>query len=81
MAGTYYLSGAYNVIDDRRGWKLKSTQVQREWTGQTVDKRSWEPRHPQDLIRSIPDRQDVPDPNPEAADTFLGTNEVVASDL
>lgn len=81
MAGTYFLPGAHNSICDRRGWKLKSTQVRREWTGSTVDIRSWEERHPQDLIRSVQDRQDVDDPNPEATDNFLTDNEVTADSL
>ncbi len=81
MYGTYFLPGAYNSYDDRRGWKLKSTQVRREWTGSTVDIRSWEERHPQDLIRSVEDHQHVDDANPEPANVFLTDNQVVASDL
>lgn len=77
----YFLPGAYNCICDRTGFKIKSTNVRKEWTGDTVRIKSWEPRHPQDLIRSVPDRQDVPDPNPEPEHTFLSDNEVQASDL
>ena len=73
--------GDYNQICDRTGFKIKASWSQREWTGQTVRTQSWEERHPQDLIRSVQDHQDVDDPNPEAADTFLGDNEVKAGDL
>ena len=57
--------GSYNQICDRTGFKVKSNTTQREWTGQTVRTRSWEPRNKQDLLRSIQDRQHVDDPNPE----------------
>lgn len=77
----FYLSGSYNQICDRTGKKVKSTQTRREWTGNTIRTQSWEERHPQDLIRSVEDHQDVDDPNPEAANNFLGDNEVKASDL
>ncbi len=77
----FFLPGSYNQICDRTGFKVKSTWTKREWTGQTVRTKSWEERHPQDLIRSVQDRQHVDDPNPETADKFLTDNEVKASDL
>ena len=77
----FYLSGGYNQIDDRTGFKVKSTWTRREWTGSTIHTKSWEVRHPQDLIRSVQDRQHVDDPNPEADDKFLTDNEVSAGDL
>ena len=80
-AADFHKPGDYNIIDDRSGFKAKASWCQKEWTGQIVHKRSWEERHPQDLIRSIPDRQDVPDPRPEQDDTFLAVGDVSASDL
>lgn len=77
----FYLPGAYNQICDRTGFKQKSTMTRREWTGQTVRIESWEPRHPQDLIRSVKDDQSVENPNPPAPDKFLATNEVSKDDL
>ena len=73
--------GSYNQICDRTGFKVKDTWSRKEWTGNTIRTQSWEERHPQDLIRSVQDRQHVDDPNPEAEDKFLTDNEVVASDL
>lgn len=81
MSGTYYEPGGYNIICDRTGYKIKASRSRTEWNGSRVRAESWEPRHPQDLIRSIPDHQDVADPNPEPTDTFLGDNDVSASDL
>lgn len=77
----FFLPGSYNQICDRTGFKVKSTWTKREWTGQTVRTQSWEERHPQDLIRSVQDRQHVDDPNPETTDKFLTDNEVVAGNL
>ncbi len=61
--------GVYNMICDRCGFKCKSTQIKREWTGLYVCDSSvndcWEPRQPQDFVRGIPDRQSVPVPRPD----------------
>ena len=80
-ASDYWAPGQYNIQCQRTGFKIKSGNTKKEWTGQSVRSQSWESRHPQDLIRSIPDRQDVPDPNPEAPDTFLAVGDVSESDL
>jgi hypothetical protein len=77
----FYRPGGYNQICDRTGFKVKDSWTRKEWTGNTVRTQSWEERHPQDLIRSVQDRQHVDDPNPEPADNFLTDNEVVAGDL
>ncbi len=77
----FWKPGDYNQICRRTGFKIKASWGRKEWTGQTVRTQSWEARHPQDLIRSVQDRQDVEDPNPEATDTFLAVGDVVASDL
>ncbi len=80
-AADFLKPGDYNQICRRTGFKIKASWGRKEWTGQTVRSQSWESRHPQDLIRSIPDRQDVEDPNPEATDVFLAVGDVVAGDL
>ncbi len=77
----FFLPGSYNQISDRSGFKMKASWSRKEWTGSTVHRSEWEERHPQDLIRSVQDRQHVDDPNPEAADVVLTDNEVVAGDL
>ena len=77
----YFSPGAWNNICDRSGMKVKSFNIRREWTGNSVRIKSWEARHPQDLIRSVQDHQDVDDPNPEASNVFLTDNQVVAGDL
>lgn len=73
--------GDWNVICERTGKKIKASQSRKEWTNAIVRKESWEPRHPQDLLRSKPDRQQVPDPRTEQEDVFLTTNQVQPEDL
>lgn len=77
----HYVSGDYNRICERTGFKVKASQTLKEWTGRIVRKESFELRQPQDLIRVRPERQMVHDPRSEPDDNFLATNEVVASDL
>jgi hypothetical protein len=81
MTGTYFKPGDYNIIDDRTGRKIKASTAQNEWTGSTVHRSSFEERHPQDYIRSIPDHQAVLNPNPESTDRFLATNQVTTTDF
>ena len=78
---TVYKPGDYNVICDRTGYKIKASDALKEWNGLMVRKGSWEQRHPQDFLRSFADHQAVPDARTEAADNFLGDNEVTVEDL
>lgn len=77
----FYKPGSHNKICDRTGFKIKAEDARQEWTKAIVRKQSWEPRHPQDLIRSVPDRQAVPNARSEPIDQFLAVNEVKAEDL
>ncbi len=52
----YYKRGDYNAICDRCGRKFKASQLRKTWDGLMVCSRDWEPRHPQDYVKS---------PNPE----------------
>ena len=73
--------GDYNVRDDRTGFKMKRSQCKKEWNNLIVRKESWEARHPQDFIRSKPDRQQVPDPRTGGETVFLAVNQIKAEDL
>lgn len=79
----YFKPGDWNVIDDATGRKYKRSECETQWNGLLVRKESWEARHPQDRIRSIPDHQAVPagETNPPGEDYFLGDNEVTVDDL
>lgn len=67
----YYRDGDYNVICDRTGFKLKRSECRKEWNNMIVRKESWEPRHPQDLLRSRPDSQHVDDPRSDRPGDFI----------
>ncbi len=43
---------------------MRAEQTQEEWTGLIVDKKLWEIRQPQDLVRGVPDDQSVPQARP-----------------
>ena len=63
-----YIHGAHNVICDRSGFKVKSTEVRKEWNNSVVRKEDFESRHPQDYVRGVRDDQSVDNPRPGAAD-------------
>lgn len=76
-----YRPGDHYVICDVCGFKLRSTETRMRWDKLRVCEKDWEPRHPQDFVRGKRDRQRVPNPRPEATDTFLADNEVTADSL
>lgn len=69
----YYVSGDWNAICDRCGFKYKASALREEWTGVRVCSHCWEPRHPQTLIRVREDDPSTPWARPEAADVFIST--------
>lgn len=57
-----YEAGSWKAECDRCGFDYKNYQLRREWTGLMVCRGPgtndcWEPRHPQDQIQGVPDRQ------------------------
>lgn len=73
MAKNYYKSGSFNRICDWSGFKVKAEQTRKQWDNWIVRDQDWDPRHPQEFLRGIPDLMAAPDPRPEAADVFTGT--------
>lgn len=63
--------GDWNAICDSCGRKFKASQLRKRWDGFMVCKDDWEPRHPQDFVRAVPDRQAVPWVRPEPEDIFI----------
>jgi len=57
--------GDWNAICDRCGFKYKASQLRPEWTGLMVCSKCWEPRHPQDFLRGVPDSGSVPWTRPD----------------
>jgi len=67
----YYKHGDNNVICDRCGFKYKASQLKKEWNGLWTCPFDWEPRHPQDLIKSKHDDQRPSLSRPGAEDIFI----------
>jgi hypothetical protein len=51
------------------------------WKGQIVCNDCWEPRHPQDYVRPVPDHQRALDARPEGTDKFLDYGDNTADEL
>jgi len=55
-------------------------ELKTEWTGSMVGPDEWEPRHPQESLRSPPNQRDIGPQNPESNNVFV-TNEITIDDL
>jgi len=76
MSIEYFKHGSWNAICDRCGFQYKAEDLRREWTGAMVchgggTNNCWEPRHPQDFIKTRPETQAVEPALPEPTDTFV----------
>lgn len=81
MSGDQYRSGDNFVICDVCGWKMRASETRMRWDNLRVCRKDWEPRHPQDFVKGMRDRQAVPNPRPEPPDQFIEPNDVTADDL
>ena len=78
----HYEFGGFYRLCQRCGFRRRNYETKKEWTGLIVcEDTCWEPKHSQDNVRGIKDRQRVPDPRPEPADDFLSENEVTRDSL
>jgi hypothetical protein len=71
MKSTWWKSGDWNAICDVCGHKYKASQLKLRWDGLMTCQADWEIRHPQELIRPIPDQSKLPWTRPEATDIFI----------
>lgn len=79
MRNTWWKSGEWNALCDVCGLKRKSSQLTERWDhlmvcAPTVKPGCWELRHPQELIRPIPDMAPLPWTRPEPIDQFISNN-------
>ena len=63
--------GDWNAICDVCRFKFKASDLRRRWDNLMVCEKDWEPRHPQDFIRAIPDMQALPWTRPETSDVSI----------
>jgi len=74
-------SAGPNAICDLSGFKVKLSDLVRQWDGAMVDRRFVEKRNPQDFVKGVADRSDLPFARPESPDVFVSPNEVTPEDL
>ncbi len=77
MGASYYKPGDNNAVCDRCGWTFKASTLKKTWDGLWVCARDWEPRHPQDFVRSVKDDQTVKVSRPEGPDVFVAEAEAL----
>jgi predicted amidophosphoribosyltransferase len=66
----FYKDGDYNGICDSCGKKFKFSTLKQTWQGFFVCKKCYEPRHPQDFVRAVKDKQQVPNVRGDVPPTF-----------
>lgn len=74
MKTTWWKSGSSNAICDRCGRKFKREDLRETWDGLMVCQDDWEPKHPQLMLRPIPDQQKLPWTRPEPSDITAYSN-------
>lgn len=68
---TYFISGQWNAICDRCGFKFKSSELKKDWQGLMVCEEDYETRHPQDFIK-VRTEKVLPDwVRPRPGDVFI----------
>jgi hypothetical protein len=55
----------YPVICQRCSFRYQAHQLRKEWTGFMVCEYCYDPRHPQDYVKAVPDDMRVPYTRPE----------------
>lgn len=71
MKKTWWKSGQWNALCDECGFKFKSPDLKKRWDGLMVCADCYEIRHPQELLRPVPDQSKLPWTRPEARDSFV----------
>jgi len=75
------MSKNHLVICDIDGMRYPSNEMRTQWDGLVVHKKNYTSRHPQDLIKSIPDDTSVSPVRMEAADVFVSGAEDITFGL
>lgn len=68
-----YRPGDWNAACFRCGAKRKASEMRKQWQGFWVCPEHWEPRHPQDFVKGVPDNPSVPWSQPEQW-VYVGPN-------
>lgn len=68
----HFRPGSFYRVDDRTGFPQRAERTKQQWDNLIVDEGVWEPRQPQDFVRGVPDKQNVPDARPDSPPAFEG---------
>jgi len=55
----------YKAVCDQCGFTFRAHQLRKRWDGMMVCEKDWEPRHPQDFIKAVPDQLPLPYVRPD----------------
>jgi hypothetical protein len=65
-----FKKGDWNALCPVCGFQFKASQLRKRWDGVMVCRKDWEPRHPQDFLKTIPEKN-PPWTQPEPTDRFV----------
>lgn len=68
---TGFISGDWNAICDSCGFTFLASELRQKYDNAFVCSGCWEPRHPQELLRTRKDKITVSYSRPEAEDIFV----------
>lgn len=66
----FYSDGDWNAECFRCGRKFKASMMRKNWQGFWTCPADWEPRHPQDFVKSVPDEMTPPWTQPRTGEVF-----------
>lgn len=66
-----YVSGQWNAICDRCGFKFKSSELKKDWQGLMVCEDDFETRHPQTLMKITTEKAFPEWTRPRTVDEFV----------
>lgn len=68
----YLALGDWNAVCYECGRKRKASTLKKHWQGYFVCPEHWEPRHTQDFVHNVEDKQTVPWAQPMPAVVWVG---------
>ena len=74
-----YYAGKYWATCDVCGWEFYNDELMDRWDGLKVCRKDWEPRHPQEFVKSIPEST-PPWTRPEPAEIDVSPTYTYTSD-